>query len=208
MFGPLEMPDSQLIEILIAAMVAGVVLFRLYTVLGRRTGHEPQPRDRLQRSAPNSALRSKPSEPPSEPKARSLFDIQLADPSFETAHFLKGAQAAYEIIQKAFASGDRDSLKPLLSDEVYKAFDSEISARDGAQASEKLAGITDARITAAALVGRTAEITVSFRAQFGTGDPASSSYVQRDVTDVWTFAREIGASSPTWTLVATSGALP
>ena len=37
------MPDSQLIEILIAAMVAGVVLFRLYTVLGRRTGHEPQP---------------------------------------------------------------------------------------------------------------------------------------------------------------------
>ncbi len=46
MFGTLQMADAQLIEILIAAMVAGVVLFRLYTILGRRTGHEPQPSDR------------------------------------------------------------------------------------------------------------------------------------------------------------------
>jgi len=52
-----------------------------------------------------------------------LFDIQLADPSFETGHFLKGARTAYELILKAFAGGDRASLKPLLSDEVYKAFD-------------------------------------------------------------------------------------
>ena len=55
MLGPLNMPDVQLIEILIAAMVAGVVLFRLYTILGRRTGHEPQ--DRLAPSAASSALR-------------------------------------------------------------------------------------------------------------------------------------------------------
>jgi predicted lipid-binding transport protein (Tim44 family) len=49
---------------------------------------------------------------------------------------------------------------------------------------------------------------VSFRAQFAHGAPAASDYVQRDVTDIWTFARQIGSSSPTWTLVATSGALP
>jgi predicted lipid-binding transport protein (Tim44 family) len=208
MFGPLEMPDSQLIEILIAAMVAGVILFRLYTVLGRRTGHEPQPQDRLAPSPANPALRSKPAERSSEPQARSLFDIQLADPSFETSHFLDGARAAYEIILKAFAGGDRDSLKPLLSDEVYKAFDAEIGARNGAAATESLAGITDARIVEAALAGRTAEITVSFRAQFAHGSPSASDYAQRDVTDVWTFARQIGAPSPTWTLVATSGALP
>ncbi len=208
MFGPLEMPDSQLIEILIAAMVAGVILFRLYTVLGRRTGHEPQPQDRLAPSSANSALRSKPAERPGEPQARSLFDIQLADPSFETSHFLDGARAAYEIILKAFASGDRNSLKPLLSDEVYKAFGAEISARNGAAPRESLAGITDARIVEAALAGRTAEITVSFRAQFAHGSPSASDYAQRDVTDVWTFARQIGAPSPTWTLVATSAALP
>jgi predicted lipid-binding transport protein (Tim44 family) len=208
MFGPLEMPDSQLIEILIAAMVAGVILFRLYTVLGRRTGHEPQPQDRLAPSSSNSALRAKPAERPSELQARSLFDIQLADPSFETNHFLNGARAAYEIILKAFAGGDRDSLKPLLSDDVYKAFDAEISARNGAAAPESLAGITDARIVEATLAGKTAEITVSFRAQFAHGDPSASDFTQRDVTDIWTFSRQIGSPSPTWTLVATSGALP
>ena len=199
------MPDVQLIEILIAAMVAGVVLFRLYTILGRRTGHEPQ--DRLAPSAASSALRP-PQDRAAEPQARSLFDIQLADPSFETGHFLSGARTAYEIILKAFATGDRASLKPLLSDEVYKAFDSEIAARGAAPPAEILAGLTDARITEAALAGQTAEITVSFRAQFANHVAASGGPAQRDVTDIWTFARQIGAASPTWVLVATSGALP
>jgi predicted lipid-binding transport protein (Tim44 family) len=202
------MPDAQLIEILIAAMVAGVILFRLYTVLGRRTGHEPQPQDRIAPVSSAANLRSHPAERPSEPQARSLFDIQLADPSFETGHFLKGARTAYEIILKAFAGSDRASLKPLLSDEVYKAFDGEIAKRNGAPAAETLAGITDAQIVHATLEDKTAEITVSFRAQFAHGAASAGDYVQRDVTDVWTFARQIGAASPTWTLVATSGALP
>jgi predicted lipid-binding transport protein (Tim44 family) len=202
------MPDAQLIEILIAAMVAGVILFRLYTVLGRRTGHEPQSQDRINPVSSGANLRALPADRPSEPQARSLFDIQLADPSFETGHFLKGARSAYEIILKAFAGGDRASLKPLLSDEVYKAFDVEIAKRGSTAAAETLAGITDAQIVHATLENQTAEITVSFRAQFAHGTPSSGDYVQRDVTDVWTFARQIGASSPTWTLVATTGALP
>ena len=206
MLGTLAMPDAQLIEILIAAMVAGVILFRLYTILGRRTGHEPEPRDRTISPPASAALRPPPTS--AEPQARSLFDIQLADPSFETGHFLSGARTAYELILKAFAIGDRASLKPLLSDEVYKAFDADITARNGQPAAESLAGLTDAHIVEAALAGQTAEITVSFRAQFARGNVSSSDYVQRDVTDVWTFARQIGASSPTWTLIATSGALP
>src|SRR5262249_12443929 len=39
------MPDPQLLEILVLALIAGVILFRLYTVLGRRTGHEAPPPD-------------------------------------------------------------------------------------------------------------------------------------------------------------------
>ncbi|HEY2835299.1 MAG TPA: Tim44/TimA family putative adaptor protein [Rhizomicrobium sp.] len=194
------MPDTQLIAILVAAMVAGIVLFKLYTILGRRTGHEPQPQDRITPPATGSALR--PPAASAEPQARSLFDIQLADPSFETGHFLSGARTAYELILKSFAAGDRTSLKPLLSDEVYKAFDSEIAARNGGPVEESLAGLTDARIVEATLVGKLAEITVSFRAQFARGEN------QRDVTDVWTFARQIGSANPTWTLVATGGAAP
>ena len=82
---------------------------------------------------------------------------------------------------------------------AYKAFDSEIAARNGAPAVETLAGLTDARIVEAALVGKTAEITVSFRAQFARGE------TQRDVTDIWTFCRDTRAGDPNWLLVATSG---
>jgi predicted lipid-binding transport protein (Tim44 family) len=195
------MPDSQLIGILIAAMVAGVVLFRLYTVLGRRTGHEPQHEQQPARAPAPSPLRTPAiSEvlPPEGACARGLMDIELADSTFDREHFLKGARAAYEIIQKAYADADRLALRPLLSDEVYAAFEREIASRPGA--ADRLNQILDARIVGAALDGKLADITVAFRATF-TGADGSP----REVADHWSFARTIGASDPNWTLVATAG---
>ena len=190
------MPDSQTLVLIIAATVAAVLLFRLYTVLGRRTGHEPPPSEaRPVRGVPD--LRPVPA--PSDPLSHGLMDIQLADRSFDKAHFLNGARAAYEMIQKAFASGDRIALRPLLSDEVFAAFEAEIAARGGAGASSSLSAITDARITAAELHGDSAEITVAFRAQFAKDG------AQTDVGDIWTFSRALGAADPNWVLVATSG---
>ena len=188
------MLDSQVLEIIVAAMVAGVVLFRLYTVLGRRTGHEPAASPAALQ--PAGALASSPA--PADPLQRGLMDIALADRSFDKIHFLSGARTAYEIIQKSFAAGDRLALRPLLSDDVYAAFEGVITARSG-PAEETLAGITDARIVDASLHGDIAEVTVAFRAQFLKGD------IQRDVGDVWTFARKPGASDPNWALIATSG---
>jgi predicted lipid-binding transport protein (Tim44 family) len=189
------MPDSQTLGLIIAASVAAVLLFRLYTVLGRRTGHEPEAQPRAQAQAGETrAIATL----PSDPLARGLMDIQLADRNFDQGQFLKGARTAYDMIQKAFANGDRLALRPLLSQDVFAAFEGEIAARSGPPA-ENLAGITDARITAAGLHGDTAEVTVAFRAQFAKGD------AQRDVGDVWTFARQVGAADPNWTLVATSG---
>src|SRR5476651_122714 len=107
------MLDSQVLEIIVAAMVAGVVLFRLYTVLGRRTGHEPAPSPAALK--PAGALASSPA--PADPLQRGLMDIALADRSFDKAHFLSGARTAYEIIQKSFAGSDRLALRPLLSDD-------------------------------------------------------------------------------------------
>lgn len=218
------MPDSQVLDIILIAL-AGVILFRLYSVLGRRTGHERQ----QPQSAPGSsekvvALPDRTALKPeqtaqvtSDPVARGLLDIKLADRAFETDHFLAGAKSAYEMILTAFASGDRVQLRPFLSDEVYAAFDNVMRERERRQ--EKVAftfvGFKDVKIAHAALKGRAAEITVAFGAQFvstttapdGTlvdGDPKNV----RDVTDVWTFSRDIRARDPNWTLVATSGDLP
>lgn len=195
-----EMPDSQLIAILVAAMVAGVVVFRLYTVLGRRTGHEPQP-DTAR--APVALREQRPAPvveppPPEAACARGLLDIELADSKFDRGHFLKGARSAYEIIQKAYAEADRLTLRPLLSDEVYAAFEREIAARPGAV--PKLIAISDARIVGAVLADKLADITVAFRSNFEgpEGKP-------REVADHWSFARTIGAPDPNWMLVATAG---
>jgi len=186
------MPDTQTLVLLIAAMVAGVVCFRLFTVLGRRTGQEPQPRAT---PAPLTAPVPQPAAEPG-PSSSGLLDIQLADQGFDTPKFLTGAREAYIQIITAFAAGDRAGLRPLLSPDVYSAFDAGISQRTAAPAA--FVKLHDARIVGSALHGRMAEITVAFTAEFASGN----------VTDVWTFERNLDSADPNWTLIATSGDLP
>lgn len=225
------MANSQLLDIFLIAMVAGIILFRLYTVLGRRTGHErpPQENYRLSRNpeapaaddnvvALPTAKRADPADDkPADPVARGILDIKLADRAFESEHFLAGARAAYETIVTAFAKGDRGALRALLSDEVYNAFDAAIGAREAGR--QKIAftfvGFKDAKIAQAGLKARMAEVTVAFGAQFisATSDAAGAVIEGdvksvRDVTDVWSFARDTRSRDPNWTLVATSGDLP
>ncbi|MGD0144337.1 MAG: Tim44/TimA family putative adaptor protein [Rhizomicrobium sp.] len=224
------MADSQLLVILAVAMVAGVILFRLFTVLGRRTGNErepPQPFQRIGGATPSADAADNKVVPlpgvaprsvsapdkPADPLTSALVDIKVADRTFEAEPFLAGARHAYELILTAFAANDRAALRPLLSDEVYSAFDGVIKGRE--ERKEKVAftfiGVKDARISHAALKGRTAEVTVTFNAQYISstssdkgvvidGDPKS----MRDAHDIWTFARDVRAKDPNWTLVATT----
>jgi predicted lipid-binding transport protein (Tim44 family) len=216
--------NAQLLEILFFAMIAGLILFRLYSVLGRRTGHERPPQESVNarvgatadnvvklpdRSAPREAAST-----PSDPLQRALVDIKLADKSFEEEHFLSGAKSAFEMIVTAYAAGDRPALRPLLSDEVFGAFDAGIRARETAKQKTTFTfvGFKDATITGAALKGRSAEVTVTFNAQYisATSD-ANGVLVEgdtksvRDVTDVWTFSRDTRSGDPNWVLIATTG---
>ncbi|HEY4076854.1 MAG TPA: Tim44/TimA family putative adaptor protein [Rhizomicrobium sp.] len=184
------MPDSQTLGLFIAAALAGAICFRLYWVLGRRNGNEPQPQSASKPLVPPPAAIAQ------TPSSSGLLDIQLADRTFDTPTFLTGARAAYDQIVTAFAKGDREVLRPLLSPDVYAAFDAGITARSEAPA--PFVKLHDARIVGAALHGREAEITLAFVAEFSTGS----------VTDVWTFARNLDSSDPNWALVATSGDLP
>ncbi len=218
--------NVQLLEILFFAMVAGIVLFRLYSVLGRRTGNERPPSDginpRIGHTVDNVvklpergiAREAMSAERPADPLQRGLLDIKLSDRTFEEDHFLSGARSAFEMIVTAYAANDRAALKPLLSDEVFSAFDVGMKARETARqkTSFTFVGFKNAAITAAALKGRMAEITVTFNAQYISATMDESGAVVegdsksvRDVTDVWTFARDVRAADPNWHLVATSG---
>ena len=144
--------------------------------------------------------------------AAGLDAIAAADPAFDAKHFITGARAAYEMIVTAFAEGDRRQLRNLLSREVYDGFDGAIGQREsrGETAETRFVSIDGATITAAEMRGRAAQITVRFVSKLVSATHDRSGAVidgsaerVTDVTDVWTFARDISSRDPNWKVVAT-----
>ncbi len=144
--------------------------------------------------------------------AAGLDAIAATDPSFDVKHFITGARTAYEMVVTAFAAGDRRQLRSLLSREVYDGFDAAISAREGKNetAETRFVSIDGSTISGAELRGRTAQLTVRFvsklisatRDRSGTVVEGNAEKVT-DVTDVWTFARDVSSRDPNWKVVAT-----
>jgi predicted lipid-binding transport protein (Tim44 family) len=144
--------------------------------------------------------------------ARGLDAIVREDPSFDAKHFITGARAAYEMIVLAFAEGDRRALKNLLSRDVYEGFEAAIREREGRgeTVETRFVAISKSDITGAELRVRTAHITVRFVSQLISVTRDKSGNVidgsperVTDVTDVWTFARDVSSRDPNWKLVAT-----
>ena len=144
--------------------------------------------------------------------AAGLDAILGADKSFDPRHFLTGARAAYEMIVVAFAQGDRRTLRDWLSKDVYDSFDAAIRDREGrGETSEtRFVSIDATEIAGAELRGRTAQLTTRFVSQLVsvTRDKSGNVAVGNpdkvtDVTDVWTFARDVTSRDPNWKLVAT-----
>ena len=144
--------------------------------------------------------------------ASGLDAIAAAEPGFDAQHFITGARAAYEMVVTAFAAGDRRQLRGLLSREVYDGFDAHISEREarGETVETKFVSIDSSTISAAELRGRTAQITVRFVSKLVSATRDRSGAVidgnaekVTDVTDVWTFARDISSRDPNWKVVAT-----
>jgi len=138
--------------------------------------------------------------------------VAAADPAFDAAHFITGARTAYEMIVTAFAEGDRRQLRGLLSREVFEGFDTVISEREsrGETAETRFVSIDASKITGAELRGRTAQIILRFvsklisvtRDRSGAVIEGNAEKVT-DVTDVWTFARDVSSRDPNWKVVAT-----
>jgi len=183
------------VTILFFAVVAAFLGWRLYNVLGRRTGQEK----------PFDPFRSKETEAPAtlperegnvrrlpEPAARpervdrdrrkleaaiagiagdvrrGLDDIRSADPKFDAVDFIGGARIAFEMIVGAFAQGDAKALRPLLNDQVYGNFAGAIEerARDKQKLETTLVGILSADIVAAEFAKNDeARVTVKFVSQ-------------------------------------------
>ena len=223
------MQSFQFLDIVLFGLLAGFIAFRLYNVLGRRTGHERTRDEQLR--LPDGA-QPNPKAPPAKdnvvtlperpgvssagtggPLARALLDIKLSDRTFDSERFLSGARAAYEMIVTAFARGERDTLRPLLSDEVFDAFDKAIKARESKKERVDFTflALKSARITGAEMKDRMADVTVTFESEVMMAgyDPAGAVIegdptTPRKVTEIWTCARDTHSSDPNWHLISTA----
>ena len=212
--------DFQLLEILLFAAIAGVLLFRLRSVLGRRTGNE---RPRLNPLAAPKPAPVPPRQAPSDQVTpenlhaataglTGMAALKAADPSFDEAAFLKGARGAFEIILRAFAAGDTATLQPLLSKDVFGAFGDAIHARQSAKETQQttLVAVKAVSIAETTIEGMTGLVTVKFVSdQINATRAADGKVVDGDPerpvekTDFWTFSRALRTRDPNWTLVAT-----
>jgi predicted lipid-binding transport protein (Tim44 family) len=220
-------------EDLIVLVLIGVVFLRLFMVLGRRTGHEPPPSDSFgiakgsEHSEDNVITLPDRAPQPTEPEETALdasiwaddspvgaglAQIKIADHQFDPGPFVDGARAAYEMIVTAFALGDHQTLRNLLSDEVYDNFASAIEAREAASETLEttITTMKAADIVDAGLDGKIAEVTVKFVSDMisvsrdDDGEVIGGTSAEHEVTDIWTFGRDTGSRDPNWTLVATS----
>ncbi len=212
--------------VIILAMIAGFLALRLYSVLGKRTGHEQQPLARAaeDRPAPVAVPRTidavheirEVADRNIEPKAETgLRAIVAGEPGFDVGQFLAGAQAAYRMTLEAFWQGDENALAELVEDDVRQSFAEAIAARReaGEALDNRLVRIDRAVIADAQLAGKDARIAVRFDADIAAvtrdaeGNVIAGSMTDAVEThDVWTFARTLKARDPNWKLADTDEA--
>jgi predicted lipid-binding transport protein (Tim44 family) len=222
----------QFIDIIFFAMIAAFLVLRLRSVLGKRTGNEKPRRTPFdgqtnERGAQDDNVIDLPGRrragdgdeagvPPQTAGRRfaapGLDEVVAADPGFDPDSFLQGARGAFEMIVTAFAKGDKETLRPLLADEVYDGFAKAIEERDsaGEVMETELLGVKSVSVTDAALEDRIANVTVEFVSdQVNVIRDRAGKVVDGDpdriakVTDIWTFARDTASRDPNWALVAT-----
>jgi len=201
----------ELLELLIFAALAAVVLYQLYAVLGRRVGRQPDDAsplpvagrsedvDARQRDTGLLAL-----------PASGLAALRSRDPSFDPGRFLQGARSAYEMIVKAFAGADRETLRRLVAPGVLASFEKVLATREAEGRSEVVEFTQPPRadLESAEADGDVARARVRFLAEFRSRSkgPEGEAVDDRRTAEVWTFERRFSNRDPNWLLVRVDAA--
>ena len=198
-------------DVIIYAALATVVVVVFYSILGKQTGFGGVPEEKSDpvdfgMEDPN---RKAAPEPDPDVERLGLSGITRLDPSFSISHFMSGATAAYSMILEAYANGDRDLLKDLLTPETYSIYEEAIVAREAAGQTQitDLGRLRKASIKAAKTEGSIAHISVLYEADLTSalrdaegeivmGDPD----VLSSVSEVWEYTRDMKGDDMNWRL--------
>lgn len=228
------------VDLVLFGLIAAFLILRLRSILGRRTGFEGRPRPMNPfgargRSAPQRGNPAKPeprspviegrAEPvpprpvrplpdPASPLGEQLRRLKTVESGFDAQRFLEAAENTFRTIVTAFAAGDRVTLRALLTDETYRAFETAIAAREQAEETQRteIRDISTAAIVAVELQGSVADITLRFvtdqvNITLGKdGQPVSGTDGITEMVDLWTFERDLALRDQTWRLAAARSA--
>ena len=187
------------LDIILLGMIAGFIILRLRSILGRKTGHETKVYpgfDEKKFSIPKQDV---------EPQKQNFEILEGKDKK----EFLKGAEIAYETILTSFANGDLIKLKSLLSPNMFSNFSEAIKARnkDNIKSEFTFIGVKESSVEKYEKIKDNLFATVKFVAEVISvkrdkenkiieGNPDKIKFV----SDNWKFTKNVNQKSPNWYL--------
>ena len=189
--------DLQFFDIIIFAAIAVFIIYRLRSVLGKRTG--------FQKNVNQQEFVTKEKKPQQDKipqlteNEKKLETVYMKVASFDHKVFLEGAKKAFEIIITAFNKGDKKTLNNLVSKDVYTAFETAIDSGSNNPNSQFYSlvvdGIEDAKVESGKIT-----IAVNFISEQIFGDNEESIVKNKDT---WVFEKPESSTEPSWILVST-----
>lgn len=190
------------IDIILLAIMAGFILLRLRSTLGKGADNMPMKARFTQTQANEEFVKTTVNDEPKQDESK-----------FNEKTFVKGAEAAYEIIINAFAQSDRKTLKPLLTKDLYKKFDDVIKERSVKKITSDMTfiGIKETKVLDVNVVGSVNKVKTKFVSEIvnclknDKGEVIEGNPEQiKLVTDVWVFQKDLKSNDPTWYLTELS----
>ena len=187
------------LDIILLGMIAGFIILRLRSILGRKTGHESK-------IYPGFAEKEF-SMPKQETKVTNK-NLEVLEGN-DKKEFLRGAEIAYESILTSFATGDLIKLKSLLLSNMFSNFSDAIKSRnkEGIKSEFTFIGVKESTVEKYEKIKDNLYATVKFVAEVISvkkdkdgkvieGNPDKIKFV----TDSWKFTRNIKQKDPNWYL--------
>ena len=187
------------LDIILLGMIAGFIILRLRSILGRKTGHE---------SKIYPGFAEKEFSMPKQETKVTKKNLEVLE-GIDKKEFLRGAEIAYESILTSFSTGDLIKLKSLLLSNMFSNFSDAIKSRnkEGIKSEFTFIGVKESTVEKYEKIKDNLYATVKFVAEVISvkkdkdgkvieGNPDKIKFV----TDSWKFTRNIKQKDPNWYL--------
>ena len=189
--------DLQFFDIIVFGVIAAFIIYRLRSVLGKRTGFQKNTKDQQFVEKDNDKLTIK--TPQLKENEKKLEVVYKKIPSFDHKSFLEGSKKAFEIIISSYNKGDKKTLKGLVAKDVFSAFEKGIDSGSNNSDSQfyslVVEGVNDAKVENGKIA-----IAVNFISEQILGDNEEEIIKNKDT---WVIEKPETSSSPAWTLIST-----